>query len=231
MSRERFTCPICGYHGTFLDLDRPSGVRRHAVCPQCNAFERHRVQFVVVKQVLERIRPSTLRLLHVAPEECLRKFLSERFGQYDTAGLQRPDVDHEVDLENLPFADRSYDFVFASHVLEHVRDDGKALSEIRRILRPDGIAVLPVPILAEKTVEYPEPNPHELHHVRAPGLDYLDKYDRYFSHVDKISSLSLPNEYQPFVYEDRTRWPTKECPLRPPMPGERHVEVVPVCYV
>jgi ubiquinone/menaquinone biosynthesis C-methylase UbiE len=140
-------------------------------------------------------------------------------------------VDHHVDLQHLPFADGTYDFVFASHVLEHIPDDEKAISEIRRILKPNGIAILPVPIVAEKTIEYPEPNPHESYHVRAPGMDYFDKYRRHFSRVERFSSDPLPKKYQLFLYEDRSRWPTKESPLRLPMPGEKHGDIVPVCYV
>jgi hypothetical protein len=26
-------------------------------------------------------------------------------------------------------------------------------------------------------------------------------------------------------------WPTPECPLRPAMQGEKHIDIVPVCYV
>ena len=33
-------------------------------------------------------------------------------------------------------------------VLEHVRDDIKAISEIRRVLKPGGIAIMPVPLVA-----------------------------------------------------------------------------------
>jgi hypothetical protein len=40
----------------------------------------------------------------------------------------------------------------------------------------------------------------------------------------------LPAKYQLFVYEDRTLWPNKTSPLRLSMPGEKHIEVVPVCY-
>ena len=69
-------------------------------------------------------------------------------------------VDFKVDLTDLPFSDSSYDFVFASHVLEHIQNDHDALAEIKRVLRPGGIAVLPVPIIGAPTVEYPEPNPH-----------------------------------------------------------------------
>jgi SAM-dependent methyltransferase len=186
---------------------------------------------VVVSRLLDGMDCGRLTMLHVAPESCFGSIFAERFGGYETADVRGGrGVAHQVDLQGLPFEDGSYDFVFASHVLEHVPDDARALSEIRRILRPGGIAILPVPVLAEKTVDYPEPNPHEAFHVRAPGFDYFDRYERYFSRVERISSASLPGEYQPFVYEDRTRWPTKECPLRPTMQGERHVEIVPVCY-
>lgn len=39
----------------------------------------------------------------------------------------------EVDLEHLPFDDKAYDFVFCSHVLEHMDNPGKALRELMRI--------------------------------------------------------------------------------------------------
>lgn len=39
----------------------------------------------------------------------------------------------EVDLESLSFADKSYDFVFCSHVLEHLENPGQAIRELTRI--------------------------------------------------------------------------------------------------
>lgn len=231
LNKEKFTCPICGYVGPFRDINTSTGLRKHAECPKCGALERHRLQWLVVTNVLKDIDPAALKMLHFAPEPFFQKFFSKRFGQYETADLDMYGVDHYVDLQELPFEEQTYDFVFASHVLEHVPDDQKALSEIRKILKPNGIAILPVPLLAEKTVEYPEPNPHEAYHVRAPGYDYYDRYDRYFSRVDKIASDSLPSRYQLFIYEDRSYWPTSECPFRPSMPGEKHTDIVPVCYV
>src|SRR5690606_22016623 len=115
---------------------------------------------------------------------------------------------HKVDLQGLPFADASYDFVMASHVLEHVPDDRKALAEIRRILKPGGIAVLPVPIICKTTVEYPAPNPYESNHVRAPGLDYFDRYDEHFARVERFTSEQMPAKHQVFIYEDRSGFPS-----------------------
>lgn len=49
------------------------------------------------------------------------------------------------DLTRLPFADSSFDTVTCLDTLEHVQDDGAALAEIRRVLRPGAVAVITVP--------------------------------------------------------------------------------------
>jgi len=41
-------------------------------------------------------------------------------------------------------------------VLEHIKEDNNAIMEIRRILKPNGFAILPVPIITDYTVEYPD---------------------------------------------------------------------------
>ena len=228
--KEQFECPICDYVGPFADVNNFGGLRKHAKCPSCGALERHRVQYLVLMELFKTMEPSRLKMLHFAPEPFFRSILSDRFGVYETADLCMKDVTYHVDLQNLPFEDSIYDFVFASHVLEHIPNDRKALLEIRRILKPNGIAVLPVPIVCEKTIEYSEPNPNEAYHVRAPGLDYFERYGTYFDRVRIRSSDSLPQKHQTFIYEDRSKWPTRACPLRPPMPGEKHPDFVPVCH-
>jgi len=152
------------------------------------------------------------------------------FGQYETADIDMKDVDHAVDLQALPFSSGAYDVVYASHVLEHVPNDSKAIAEIRRILAPNGFAILPVPIVNPFTVEYPGPNPRESMHIRAPGLDYFDRFLPHFARIDLFRSNAFPPQYQLFAYEDRTRYPTEESPLRAAMGDERHIDVVPVCW-
>ena len=46
---------------------------------------------------------------------------------------------------DLPFRDGSFDVVLASDVLEHIEHDGKAVSEISRVVRPGGWVILSVP--------------------------------------------------------------------------------------
>lgn len=50
------------------------------------------------------------------------------------------------DVERLPFPDESFDKILCSHVLEHVLDDRAVLGEVRRLLAPDGRAILAVPL-------------------------------------------------------------------------------------
>ncbi|MGE0802556.1 MAG: class I SAM-dependent methyltransferase [Lautropia sp.] len=66
----------------------------------------------------------------------LRRFPGHRFGAYP-----------ECDLQRLPFADASFDTVVHSDTLEHVPDPAQALSETRRVLRPDGALVFTVPVV------------------------------------------------------------------------------------
>lgn len=225
MSKDRFECPICSYQGPFEDIGPDTGIRKHARCPSCGSLERHRLQYLVVRSVLADLPVSQMQMLHFAPEGVLKNFFAKIFYRYETADLCMDGVDHKVDLEALPFADGSYDFVFASHVLEHVPDDLKAIREIRRILKPNGLAILPVPVISTETVEYQEPNPDEHYHMRAPGLDYFERYAHFFSRVVQFTSDSLPEKFQLFIYEDRRKWHSSHSNK------EKHIDIVPVCYV
>lgn len=96
-------------------------------------------------------------------------------------------------------------------------------------MKPGGIALLPVPIIGPKTVEYPAPNPHEHDHVRCPGADYYDRYRSVFAAVRIFRSGDFDPTHQLDVYEDRTPIPAT-IPLRPRVPGSRHEDVIGVGY-
>ena len=49
------------------------------------------------------------------------------------------------DATRMPFPDGSFDQVIAAEVLEHIPDDGRALREIARVLRPGGQVAVTVP--------------------------------------------------------------------------------------
>jgi SAM-dependent methyltransferase len=142
-------------------------------------------------------------VLHVAPERCLRRRLARRLG----AGYLTADQSHKamirLDVTDIQFPDESFDVILCSHVLEHVKDDRKAMREFRRTLKRDGWAVLLVPITAERTFEDPSvTDPAERRrlfgqedHVRVYGPDYADRLREAGFQVEatRISDLASPS--------------------------------------
>lgn len=58
-----------------------------------------------------------------------------------------PNTEVVCDVHSLAFADASVDSVICTGTLEHVRDPGKAMSEIHRVLKPGGLVHVEVPFM------------------------------------------------------------------------------------
>jgi SAM-dependent methyltransferase len=90
-----------------------------------------------------------------------------------------------LDLTALPQPDAYFDAVIANHVLEHVQRDDLALAEVRRVLRPGGLALLQVPIALrlartreDRDVRTPEERLRrygQRDHLRLYGRDYPER--------------------------------------------------------
>jgi predicted SAM-dependent methyltransferase len=178
------TCPVCSesFKG-YLPAGRGDKIRPNAICPGCRSRERDRLVMLFIRKFPEPLIQRQMTLLHIAPEPCLQThFRSDIGAGYRSADLIRRDVDMQMDVQNLQLEDGSVDAVFCSHVLQDVPDDVKALKEIARILRPEGWAILNIPMLVERTHEHHTPKnersgwdkrPPE--HLRSYGPDYVDR--------------------------------------------------------
>lgn len=228
---ERFRCPVCGYVGPFKAkrLSRsPSIVRLHSKCPRCTAVERHRLQSLVLDRVLDGWAPAGKSLLHVAPEDCLRDRLRAAFGVYHTMDLFRDDVDYQEDLQRMSFADAAYDVVFVSRVLTIPPDLAACLNEIRRVLKPGGVAVLSEFIDRETTE--PDPRP-ETEAARFLGMDFFDELRARFVRVELLRSAEFPLECQTESVIVRDGEPMDDVPEFVRAPGRGVQGVVALCYV
>jgi SAM-dependent methyltransferase len=81
-----------------------------------------------------------------------------RVKDYETADIgPKKQVTHHVDIEATGLPDAEYDRIICNHVLEHV-DDGKALAEMFRMLKPGGKAFLMTCVVEgwDETYENPE---------------------------------------------------------------------------
>jgi SAM-dependent methyltransferase len=238
--RKHFRCPVCKYRGPFIDANFVIAVygsaQEDCICPSCGSYERQRLQRLVFEDLAKEIDFSTKKLLHFAPEPCGRNYFSNLFATYTTADLKTVTdfgvrVDLRLDLNKVDLPDAEYDVVIATHVIEHIQDDTAAISEIRRILRPGGFAVLPVPIVAPSTIEYGTANHQEFGHVRGCGLDYFNRYRGYFKSMRIYESRDFSEAFQLYFVQDRTRWPVPSAPLLKAISGHKHADYAPVCFV
>lgn len=184
---NKVECPVCG--GKFRKF-LPYGYtkatgRDNCLCPKCLSLERHRLMWLFLNRETK-FFSENLKVLHIAPEQCFyKRFKAITNLDYTTADLESPIADVHFDVQEIPFAQESYDVVICNHVLEHVTNDAKAMSEIYRVLKPNGFAILQVPMDTDNPNTMEDPNvtdPKEREklyrqkdHVRLYGLDYSDR--------------------------------------------------------
>ena len=56
--------------------------------------------------------------------------------------------------EKLPYEDASFDVVYSSHVLEHVDSENKALKEMYRVLKENGVLIIGMPTASMASLNY-----------------------------------------------------------------------------
>ena len=112
---------------------------RHAV----NTFVRETARAV----------PPGARILDAGAGECVyrpmfegRRYVAVDRGVGDGA-WDYGKLDASADLEKLPFADGTFDWVLCTETLEHVARPARVLAELRRVLKPGGDLALSVPFL------------------------------------------------------------------------------------
>lgn len=159
--------------------------RENALAPGTLSLERHRLLWIYLKNETD-FFTSPKKVLHIAPEQCfLKLFKKQKNLEYITADLYSPIADVKADICDLPFEDNSFDVVFCNHVLEHIEDDKKAMSELLRVLKPKGLGIFQIPqdLGLNETYEdfsitsKEERKKHfgQYDHVRIYGKDYFDK--------------------------------------------------------
>ncbi len=211
---NRVSCPVCGH--SFRKF-MPYGVssRLNVLCPSCFSLERHRLLWLWWRRETD-FFTTPYRILHVAPEQCfVSRFRRIKDWDYTTADLESPMADIHFDLHEIPLADGSFDWVICNHVLEHVADDRRVMSEILRILDQGGRAILQVPLDPDLAETHEDPlivDPAERErqfgqrdHVRRYGRDFPDRLREAGFDVQEIDLLSrmLPDERSRYRLPER----------------------------
>lgn len=161
--------------------------RENVLSPGTYSLERHRLMWLYLKNETDFFTKSA-KVLHIAPEQSfIKRFRKLTHLDYTTSDLESPLADVKADICDLPFEDNSYDVIFCNHVLEHIPDDAKAMSELFRVMKPGGWGILQVPISYQREVTYEDPTITskedrrrefgQYDHVRVYGKDYYKRLE------------------------------------------------------
>ena len=180
-------CVICSTSNSFSQ--GPNG-RLSATCQTCGSLERHRGLRIIQEVISNYLNMNHVLgdIIEVAPSKVSKKIFSEFDDNYRTFDLNPAtdgrECDFVADICKMPLEDNSVREFVALHVLEHVESDHLAMQEISRVLHPNGVSVLQVPLAgpplttkedliendAERIAAY-----GQIDHVRLYGEDILNR--------------------------------------------------------
>lgn len=135
-------------------------------------------------------------ILHFAPERNLKQaILDLKPREYVQADLYPTANDvQRIDITEIDLPDERFDLIICNHVLEHVQDDAKAMSELCRVLGKGRPAVLQTPYSRTLANSFSDPkiNSDQLRskfygqedHVRVYGCDLFAKLEAAGFHLE-----------------------------------------------
>jgi len=133
-------CNVCNHHLNEFIYHNTGDL----ICPACGSLGRHRRLWLVLQdKVLPRKQAS---ILHFSPSKIIQKKLKSSHTNYITTDYDgKLKADKSYDITNIDAPDLTYDFIICYHVLEHIIEDTKAMSELFRILKNDGLLIVQTP--------------------------------------------------------------------------------------
>ena len=199
--QKKYHCTVCGNAVTYF---LPAGVkaeilsekqiigagyRKHVRCPICGANDRMRFLDYVLRNKTDIYTNPKNHILHFAPEKCIEnKIRSISGGGYVTGDIRYGIADKIVDVTDICYPEGIFDYVIINHVLEHIKEERKAMLEIKRVLKPGGKIIFSMPICEVEDTYEADGNLSEEEclriygqkdHVRLYGKDVKEHMEKY----------------------------------------------------
>ena len=170
-------CNVCGWQGRRFYPNTGVGYHEQdTVCPGCLSLNRHRSLLALLVTETD-LFGGGRRVVEVAPSPGFEALMRSQPDLDYTSFDLEPFAMEQGDITAMSYPSGSIDYFICFHVLEHLPQDAAAISEIHRVLKPGGVAILQVPMDwgAPETREYPAADPRECGHVRRYGRDFAGK--------------------------------------------------------
>lgn len=164
MTETNFHCSLCGHRGPFR-FEVGVAKRDNFRCEICGSMTRQRdIAQIILDEFASGMHLDLGRLVSSkalddleiyevgikGPVAARLKGLPKYVQSYFWEDVQPGEVRNGVfcqNLEELSFSDESFDLVISMEVLEHIFDTAKALSEIARVLKPNGVHIFTIPVV------------------------------------------------------------------------------------
>jgi SAM-dependent methyltransferase len=132
-----YSCNVCNHSfSKFIPIGK-----EELLCPYCGSMARNRRLWKLLDPIIKG------RILDFSPSRCLYRILKKRKGiEYISTDFENEFIaDKKYDITHLPEPDESFDFIICYHILEHIEDDIKAMSELYRVLKRGGQVFIQTP--------------------------------------------------------------------------------------
>lgn len=144
LTGRQVECNLCkGHFSTFIPLS--SG---DLLCPRCGSLPRQRRLWEIVqKKFLANSNPD-FSILHFSPSRMLSEKIRQLAGSsYLTSSFDQGEgTGRHFDITGIDAEDDSFDLIICYHVLEHIKEDVRAIKELYRICRPYGTLLVQTPL-------------------------------------------------------------------------------------
>lgn len=159
-SGDQSICGMCNWSGYFVNN----------YCPSCKSLPRNRLLHYSLKNF-----KKNKKILHVGPSKNEVMFVKANLNPtiYHTVDFISNKLINTIqDITKDGLQENYYDLVIIWHVLEHIKEDHIAISNLYSSLNEDGILIASVPI-------YPEGNLHTIEDNNVAKKDYDELYGHY----------------------------------------------------
>ena len=139
-SGKKYCCNICDAKlRNFAKLDRGD-----EICPVCGSLPRTRRLYKLLNE--EFLKPN-FTVLDFSPSRALyRKLKNRKALRYFATDFEDEFLsDYRFDITNIEQPDEKFDLITCYHILEHIPDDEKAISELYRVLKINGTLIVQTP--------------------------------------------------------------------------------------
>jgi hypothetical protein len=197
LGKSNKRCPCCGWRGLFfLPYIDIGYVTFGTECPNCKSHGRHRGQWLFYEKKLLSLKGE---LLYFATEPNTDYFRNMPDLIVKTSEYSKSvQADFHYDILDIDCPSLRWDYIICHRVIEHLSDDVRGMKELFRILKPEGILIMSVPMdpNLENTIEYGKPNPFISGHYYDYGKDFPSRIPSEFKvHTYVFSEIFSKSEF------------------------------------